>query len=126
MKLRKFNRETCRIRPDGHPYFSVSKGGIIRINREGSKLLQLKSGDKINILQDEERPKDWYVEKTTDELGLIMRDTNKNSGLVCNASAIAAEMIRSLSLSLKTTTMRIAPKPAEGEIYAILTGSGKT
>ena len=126
MKLRKFNRKDCNCATgDGMGYITIEKGGIIRLNRKAAELLNLKIGDKLDVLQDEERTKDWYLAKTSDENGLVMR-RHSDSGSICSNAKVIADTIRkSLNVEQKTLRFRIAPQPAEesSNIYAILTSS---
>ena len=127
MKLKKFNRGstlTGRL-GSGLPTLGISKSGIIRLNTKACELLGVADKDQINILQDEEHHIDWFVEKTTDSDGLIMRKCS-GGGLVCNSVTITKQMMASLRID-KPTTMRIAPAPIEDglAIYAILTNTGK-
>lgn len=125
MKLKKFNRTSTLTGRQGIgiPALGISKSGIIRLNTKACELLGVADKDQINILQDEERLIDWFVEKTTDADGLIMRKCT-GGGLVCNSVTITKQMMASLRID-KSTTMRIAPGPIDdgSAIYAILTSS---
>ena len=127
MKLKKFNRSSTLTgrQGSGLPVLGISKSGIIRINTKAGELLSVADKDRINILQDEERLIDWFVEKTTEADGLVMRKCS-GGGLVCNSVTITKQMMSSLRID-KATSMRIAPAPIEdgSAIYAILTNTGK-
>ena len=126
MKLRKFNRGTQVSRGVSDiPYFSISRKGIIRLNTKAMDLLGVEPTDKINVYNDEERPADWYVEKTNEPEGLIMRKCS-GGGVICNSAGITGNILKALRIDKENTaTMRIAPNPIEegSTIYAILTGS---
>jgi len=126
MKLKKFNRKDCSInRGDGFAYITLEKIGIIRLNRNAAELIGLSVGDKLNVINDEDNPRDWYIEKTTDDDGLIMRKHSDSGSICSNAKVITDEIRKSLGVETKTLRFRIAGKPAfdDSNIYAILTGS---
>lgn len=127
MKLTKFNRGTTLSsnRADSLPIIGVNQKGLIRLNKAGQKLLGLAINDRVNILQDEEKPSDWYVEKTTDDDGFILRNCS-GGGLLCNSVLTTNKIMDSLRIQ-KSTLMRIAPKPIEdgSSIYAILTSTAR-
>ena len=126
MKLKKFNRKDCHTRGLSYPAISIEKSGIVRLNRYAAEHLSLNIGDKINLYQDEDKPKDWYIEKTTDDDGLIMRKHGDDGSLCCNASAISSKVKVALGMD-KTMHIRIAGSPVEdGQgLFAILTGTIK-
>lgn len=124
MKLKKFNRSTQVSRGVcGMPYFAITRKGVIRINRKAQELLAVEAGDRINIYNDEERPADWYLEKTPEDEGLIMRKST-GDGVVCNSVSITNSIFKSLRIEKENSvSMRIAPNPIEdgSTIYAIFT-----
>ena len=124
MKLKKFNRSTQGRATKGVPAVTVSGKGLIRVNTPAQELLALKSGDKINLFQDEERPVDWFIEKTGEEGGLIMR-SDTSGGLICNAALITSMLLKSIGANGNTVYMLIAQMPIEdgSPIHAILTSS---
>ena len=123
MKLQKYNQlnqisRGCRT----IPFFRIHEKGTMVLNQATADLLKVKSGDRINIYNDEERISDWYVEKTTDADGLLLRKHNK--GIICNAVKITDKMFESLRITKKASFL-IAKQPIEdgSSIYAILTSS---
>jgi hypothetical protein len=124
MKLKTFNRKDCNMGAnEKRPLIGFEKTGIIRLNRKLCEALNIEIGDKINILQDQESPRDWYIELTKAEHGLVMRKHNTGA-LCCNAKAIVAEIQRSLGVVInKSMNYRVSTQPAvdETNIYAIIT-----
>jgi hypothetical protein len=125
MKLKKFDRSDCQLRYDEKAVVAFEKSGIIRFNRTAVKHLKLEVGDKIAIYQDEERPRDWYIEKTDSETGLIMRKHSSPGSVCCNAKQITSVVQKAVKNEVKTMRFRIAALPVEeGQgLYAILTGA---
>jgi hypothetical protein len=122
MDLKKYNRSDCKYRVPREPSVHIAKVGTFSINKAAVIGLGLKHGDKINLFQDTWRPEDWYIQKTTDEYGLKLRQTNNS--LVVNASSVVKEMFKSLNIKEKSATFRISVEPTEEKdekYFAILT-----
>ena len=107
------------------PYVTLEKNGIIRLNRIACELLEITIGEKLNVLQDEDRPKDWYLEKTSDEDGLIMRKHSSSGSICSNSKPITVLMRNSIGIQQQSVRFRLATQSLNGEnkVYAILTSS---
>jgi len=122
MDLKKYNRSDCKYRAPREPSVHIAKMGTLSINKAAVIGLGLKQADKINLFQDTWRPEDWYIQKTTDNDGLKLRQTNNS--LVVNASGVVKEMFKSLDIKEKSATFRISVEPTEDnneQYFAILT-----
>jgi len=119
MKLKKYNRRNVLGRLSAYPTLAVSKSGIIRVNSRAMVCFGLTVGSKINIVNDQESPRDWYVELTDEPDGLVLRKSN--SALACNSATIAFEM-KNIIKDATTVVMRIATEPVPGypRMYALL------
>jgi hypothetical protein len=76
MKLKVFNTTniTSISNRDKKPFIQVNnKVGIFNINNSAADLLDLKDGDMVQLLQDEENPEDWFIEKVKED-GFVVRD----------------------------------------------------
>jgi hypothetical protein len=104
---------------------SFEKKGIIRLNKFATDALLIKVNDRINILQDEDNPRDWYIEKTTEEEGLVMRKHNTGS-VCCNSISIVSAFRKSHGFT-GTISLRIATQMAfdDSGMHAILVSSAK-
>ena len=109
------------------PMISVSKNGVMRINQPAVIQFSASEGQKLNIYQDEDSPKDWYIKFEDD--GLILRKKeSQGKGLLFQSSSIARDMIKSLGFETRFSAQiaknkMIAPN-VEG-FYAIITSSAK-
>jgi hypothetical protein len=85
----------------------------------------LKPGDKIEIIQDEDNPEDWYFAKT--ESGFKTQRYSSTKGVMFNKKILAEKLLKSLGRS-ETTSFPIGaePKMVEGlEVWSIITASVK-
>jgi len=80
MKLKKYSTVAGKAQ-NGKPSISFSaKSGIVRLNKALLTSLGLKNGDKIDICQDEENVKDWYI--TIAKEGFTLRVSERLEGMV--------------------------------------------
>lgn len=86
MKLTYFSQQTMPKEPSGRltlPKVSFTKAGVILFNKEATKLLGLKIGDKVTLAQDPDEPINWYFFKDKDH-GFELRSAYKNLGAQFN------------------------------------------
>ncbi|RYY23498.1 MAG: hypothetical protein EOP41_06415 [Sphingobacteriaceae bacterium] len=92
MKLKKYDQESRINLSDGLPSIHFQNSGIISLNKKAYELMDLEPGNGLEIYQDEEKPKDWYIAISDASKSLICRlDEKKNK--ICFNSAIAARDI---------------------------------
>lgn len=124
MNLKKYNRSDCKFMPSGKPTIRISVKGTFCLNKAAAVALNLKPGDKITFLQDQDTQIDWFIEKTKEQDGLILR--NQASGaLVLNAQPIAKKFLASIKKDGASTTCIVATNPVDEKYYAIITRSAK-
>nr|WP_321357212.1 hypothetical protein [uncultured Draconibacterium sp.] len=123
MKLKTYSREDCKYRYAGSPVFRVEKSGVLKLSKQAYEQIDLKAGEKILILQDQERPTDWYIQKTNNEDGFVLRESSNH--LAFNAKNIAIEILKSLGVEFKAMSFQMSTNPIDGKYYAILTKSVK-
>lgn len=119
-----YNPENCSSRTDRYnkqPRISFLKTGLVILNEAAVHGLNLKSGDKIDLVQDEDRPKDWYLRIR--ETGFILRPKDtKHKAILKFASIVLVKKIQS-SLGIDHTfSVPVAIKPSQ-DMYAIITSS---
>jgi hypothetical protein len=110
------------------PKISVSENGVLFLNKPAMDLI---GNDRIRIVQDEDKPKDWYL--TPDNDGISFRKKMKYpkekgivQGYITNSMLVFKAMKSALGLVKVTSKMNIATAPItiDGQdYYAILTGS---
>lgn len=123
MKAKVYSRENCKYKTNGKSAISLSKSGVISISSQAIEKIGLTAGDKILMVQDEEKPTDWYIQKTEEEHGFVLRKSTKH--LAFNAKSIVIDLLKSLGKELQSTSFILATEPTEEVYYAIITKSGK-
>ncbi len=129
MKIKRFSRENTGQHHIGKPTVHISKTGLISFSRNSVESLNLKQNDRVELIQDEDNPQDWYVVTVENEGGFILRKGTYGQ-LLFNSSMVVDLIQKSLPLELRkdSLTFLIASQPEEIEgekIYAILTSSIK-
>lgn len=126
MKLKSFNAHNAASSKYSRlPSVNIGyTSGIIYFNESAKQLTNIKAGDKIEFLQDEDNPKDWYLAKS--ENGFEVRDKKKSKGVLVQSSKIVKELLHSIDV-YKPATMRIAEAiPFDGrKLFPIITKSAK-
>ncbi len=109
------------------PALTMSRTGLFRPNVVLVEKLALEAGDLITLVQDEDRPTDWYITKYI-ETGVPVRFT-KNGQPLFNHSTAAKELYATLGKeATETVRMQVATTPlvdANKAYYAIITKSAK-
>ncbi|WP_319502536.1 hypothetical protein [uncultured Draconibacterium sp.] len=124
MNLKSYTRQDCGTLTNGVSSLRVTTKGTFTINKFAVNGIGLKVNDKIEILQDQDRPADWYIKKSDHPEGFILRKQSCGA-LICNAQAIAKILLNSIDKANESVTLRMATTPEEGDYYAILTRSAK-
>ena len=123
MKLKTFDVNNCRGRApiSPNPMISFVKSGVIVINPSAAKKLGLKLGDQIIFHQDENKKKNWYLEKRMANGFLLRKNkTSKSGSLIVNAAMVVREFLRSLGIT-GSLQVPISTDLIDGKYYAILT-----
>jgi hypothetical protein len=121
MKKKIFNKETIPARNGfAGPWISISKSGNITFSRDLIKSLKLDDWGGVIFIQDEDKPKDWYMELSKDASALRPRP-EKNGTIKIQSAYIVKSMLSSLDLELATYKFKVASEPAEPNTYAIFT-----
>ena len=71
----------------GTPTITILKSGSIHLSATLINKIELAKDDKIMFVQDEEIPTDWYIRKSENKSGFILREKNykgKVQGLTFN------------------------------------------
>lgn len=128
MKKKVYNINTIpATRATGYAISINPKNGSIMFSKELGDLLVLK-GKKVNFIQDEERPTDWYLEPTDDKYAIPIRakkSGGKNGGFMVQSSYLVRELIKICNLENTGQRIIVANEPVEKTMYPIITKSGK-
>ena len=75
MKLIIWNKENSYSpsKSAEHRTIRVNRHGYIYLSGALAAEMDLKHGSRLNMAHDEENPKDWYLCKTQDETGFLLR-----------------------------------------------------
>ncbi|HAX95621.1 MAG TPA: hypothetical protein DCY35_03745 [Prolixibacteraceae bacterium] len=106
------------------PTVSITKKGLISLNKQAVEILSLQERNMVAIGRDKHNPKDWYIVRTTD--GYMLRKYAPYRGSLCfSASSLAEEIYNSLgNKENKTIRFAIAQQPTQYKdmiLYAIIT-----
>ncbi|MBN1187015.1 MAG: hypothetical protein JXB49_32355 [Bacteroidales bacterium] len=96
MKLKKYNANNSLLIRDASPRIRFSNTGAITISVGLTRLMGLKNGSRIELLQNPDSPKDWYIAESADGFILRLQDSG---ALICNCAAAARSVIKSLNLT---------------------------
>lgn len=105
----------------------LPSSGKIVLCAELSEKLQLAKGFRINFIQDEDRPADWYIETTKDKDGILFKVdlANKKRNLYCaQKKALVLTMLETLSLEQQSYRIRVSREPQD-KMLPIITKSAK-
>ena len=128
MNLKVYNREnfgSVNLAADPRIYFQHN--GPIRISIKAASILNLKPGDKVEVCQDADRPKDWYIFKTKNAAGFNLGNDGQKGALKFFCKRLVIDFLTSINAE-KSSSFRIANVPIDHEgikIYAILKSTMK-
>ncbi|MFO0386340.1 MAG: hypothetical protein ACK505_06145 [Flavobacteriales bacterium] len=123
MKLKVFNQaNTATTKSTGHFISIQTKNGAICFSKDLSILLDL-DNNKIEFIQDEDKPKDWYLRVSQDENAFDVRI--KKAGTIIQTTTLCRAIVSSLGIDfVGSYRFMVADKPTDG-LYAIITKSLK-
>lgn len=97
--------------------------GVIYISRILADVLKLKDNERVVFANDEDSPKDWYLGKTNDENGFLVR--NEKTGVRLISKSLCAKILDSVKIQSNATFL-VANKPIndnEIEYFIIIVSS---
>lgn len=104
---------------------TICKSGLISFNRKATEALSLKTGDKIEFIQDLTNKKDWFVRKDTNGFELSLNKSFTSPfNIKFNCITLVEEIFRSLDIH-NTVSILISTSPDEMGMFAIITSSIK-
>jgi len=119
MKLETFNADNLRNKRVFIPQISIStKTGSINFNAGATEKLNLKVGDQIQLLHDQEQPGDWYVEIVKKD-GFVLRGKKNPNGtfncLITQSCKLAKKIFESVDCKKASGQIGIAEKAIQFE-----------
>lgn len=97
------------------PAIQAARTGRLTINRKGSEDLFLEAGDHIDIMQDEESPKDFYLRKG----GSLTIRKNSTGTLYASNAAVVRAMAEAHGIR-PPFRMRLGIKPNDEGCYPLI------
>ena len=95
MKLKEFNQENARKIVTGRSTVRIyRKTGVFQLSKQAAEVIGLQAGSRGTIHQDEEHPEDFYLHKTADPNGFLLRGRGTDlTGLTFNCTKAAVEIL---------------------------------
>lgn len=112
MKLKVFNSVTVpKVNTKGRVGFiSVYfKSGVFSINKPAAAHLGLKENNQVQLLQNEDEPQNWYLEKVTSN-GFVLRSSKDSGALLFNSCPMAAELRAAVNCKNKSGRILIGER----------------
>lgn len=117
MKLIIYNIENSKADRSGERLCRVNrKTGVFTFSCELVKCLELKTGDRVIVANDQEDKKGWYICKTNSEAGFVI--TGKDKALLIRNSFVAGLLLGSVKIE-KSASFLVSKEPVviDGEKY---------
>jgi hypothetical protein len=130
MKKKILNLKTVPplTRTEGLTVSISCKSGVIAFSKPLGERLKLQEY-RINFIQDEDRPMDWYLQVTKDPEGFQVRfrpnGKNTTGQFITQSTGVCRQLFDSCRLPYASQRFLVAPEPVEGDLFAIITKSAK-
>ena len=90
MKLKIYNSDNTNISHKGKKTIRIhKKGGLFSFSKSAQEMIGIIKGSRIDIAQDEESPRDFYIHKTSDPSGFHIHSKFDNLGATFNSAKLA-------------------------------------
>lgn len=125
MRLKKFNTTNAAGRSiSTEPRIRINSKGIFTLNDYAVQRMDLKEGDRISLVQDEDSKADWFIAK--DPAGFPLSKVKESRSLSIQNAFTARLILSSCELTGSSYSFRMGVIPieaAEEKLYAIITNS---
>lgn len=127
MKLKIFNKENCMLYFDRKDEWSIriDISGLINFSRTLAKGMGVEDKSRVFFLLDLKNKKNWYLCKTDDESGFVIRD--EKSGIRFRNRALVTKLLGNAKRN-DSIVYLIAKKPVENngiKYFKVLTTAPK-
>jgi hypothetical protein len=122
-----YNSVTYRKKVTIPPTVRFSHKGVMSINPAAIRLIGLKHGDQIRLLQNKHNPKEWFIEKVNTE-GFKLRKAlinNREVTLLANSQFTCKAIQKALEIS-ESFKVVIGSEPDENGRWSLITSAVKT
>lgn len=82
--------------------------GVVYFSRILADMLKLKDNERVVFANDEDNPKDWYLSKTNDENGFLVK--NEKTGVRFISTSLCNKILDSVKIQSNATFL-VANKP---------------
>ncbi len=128
MKLKIYNKANSATLRKGKPTVRVnSKSGAISFNTFATMELGLVTDTGLEIVQDENRPQDWYIMKSDSDSAFKARPKAlTRDGFIIQSVVLSKAILKSVNADSTSASFLIGTVPVvhDGvELYAIITKS---
>ena len=124
MKLVIYNRENCRVMSEervGKKSIRFSRDtGSIYLSTKLTKDLNIKSGDRLELANDESNAKEWYLRKTTEEQGFPLQINKSGSRII--SKFVCKTVLNTVKIK-ESATFLVSKEPVkteQGTFYKII------
>ena len=128
MAMKVYNKASFEAKKQPKPVISISKAGLFTLNQEAVKMMSLTEGLGVEFLQDEARPKDFFLRSAKKD-GFKLRGKVTKSGLsgmlMFNSREMAGTIFRFTGHD-KKAKFRIGPSNGtldERDYFPIITAA---
>lgn len=98
--------------------------GCITISKRACEIIGLQGNDKVEFFQDEKKPTDWFITKTSSGSGFTVRKLTSGPGVAFNNTTSCRRIMDSNGVQEKTIAYRIGADPIQEEgmdLFALIT-----
>lgn len=133
MKIKKFNPSTVKVGRGTRYVKTISfnrKSGLVSINLATSQALNITQESKLTFVQDQDKPKDWYV--MHDPNGYSLRRSSASASIIFVCRELCIALLESINVMENAARIIVSDTPvSEGDkvIYPLVTrlyGIGKS
>lgn len=127
MKTKIWNtKNTAAITATGNWISIKPKSGTMGLSRDLCRSIGLKSATMINFIQNEEKPREWFIEITKDPASFRLREHKVNKSCILQSIVLARAIFSSLGLDNETTyRIPISTTKDEHNRYPLITSNAK-
>ncbi len=122
MKLKEYNKETCRRYQQKRATLQISSDGKISFNLRAATILNLKEYPNVTFLQDEDNLQNWYVKVEKEGKGFLTKEY-RTHGRNFYSRALATNILQSVNSGVSCKFI-VSPHLMENsDLYPIITHS---
>ena len=123
MKFKIYNSENSKSATAGNSTIRIQrKSGLISFSKKASENIGITKDDRIIIVQDEENPENFYIHKTADPKGFLIRFKTDDLGASFNCSTLVNLILLNKKFNYVSYTIGTAQE-IDGMVYHLIVTS---